>query len=430
MKTGRPKLAIIGTGIAGLTAASLLKNKFEVTVYESQQRAGMGVQTIDYESNGIKSRIDIPLRIFCQGYYDNLIALYDHIGVEILASDHAGAFVDGENKMILHYGNVTLGERSVPYLRGLSALSPRAWGIAWQSHLFFNRAKKDIKNPKKWADMTFGAYLDENQTGRAFVDTILLPMMSVTCTCNYASVLNYPADIMLDYVTCGVTEFGIMSAEKGVDDIVTRLLDGVNLLTGSAISEIMAAGEQLRITVANGDVQFYDQVVVATQAHQAAAMLSGFNTQKELLETVPIEMSEMSVHTDTDILPYSNAPLSPVSYHVPEGAERAEVSVDLTKAIPRFGGQERVFQTWNPIRKISPNRELARAKFTRPLVTHESRKAITSLRKYQQRDGNRLWFTGSYMADKIPLLDAAVDSTVLVAEQLGVEIPWKSDRSA
>jgi predicted NAD/FAD-binding protein len=296
--------------------------------------------------------------------------------------------------------------------------------------LFFSRAKKDIKNPEKWADMTFGAYLDENRTGRAFVDTILLPMMSVTCTCNYASVLSYPADIMLGYVTCGVTEFGIMSAEKGVDDIVTRLLDGVNLLTGSAISEVMAAGEQLRITVANGDVQFYDQVVVATQAHQAAAMLSGFNTQKKLLETVPIEMSEMSVHTDTDILPYSDAPLSPVSYHIPKDRERAEVSVDLTKAIPRFGGQERVFQTWNPIRKISPNKDLARAKFTRPLVTRESRKAITSLRKHQQRDGNRLWFTGSYMADKIPLLDAAVDSTILVAEQLGVEIPWKTDPSA
>ena len=88
-------------------------------------------------------------------------------------------------------------------------------------------------------------------------------------------------------------------------------------------------------------------------------------------------------------------------------------------------GMETVFQTWNPVQPIAANRELARVEFTRPAVTLASRRAVGELRAGQNQRGNRLWFCGSYMADKIPLLEAAVDSSVAVAEQLGTKIPWK-----
>ena len=130
------RLAVIGTGLAGLTTAYLAQSKYDVTVYESQSRAGMGAHVIDYVSNGIESRIDIPLRIFSPGYYQNLTALYDHIGVEMLASDHAGAFADGDGNIILHYGNGDVGSIQFSYLRGKSLFSGRAWEIALQSRAF------------------------------------------------------------------------------------------------------------------------------------------------------------------------------------------------------------------------------------------------------------------------------------------------------
>ena len=116
----QPSLAVIGTGIAGLSAAYLLKDKYRVTVFESQTRAGMGVHSVDYVSNGITRRIDIPLRIFCHGYYDNLLALYQHIGVEILTSDHAGVFSDEAGRIILHYGNSDWGPGRFPRPKGRS----------------------------------------------------------------------------------------------------------------------------------------------------------------------------------------------------------------------------------------------------------------------------------------------------------------------
>lgn len=423
---GKPKLAVIGTGLAGLTSAYLAKSKFDVTIYESQSRAGMGAHVVDYVSNGIESRIDIPLRIFSPGYYQNLTALYQHIGVEMSTSDHAGAFADENGEMILHYGNAEFGSLPVSYLKGRSLLSGRAWKIALQSRRFFSKADRDIQDPRSLKLMDFGQYLQRAEAGEDFVDSILLPLLSVTCTCDYQTVRDYPADIMLEYLTCGVHKLGITSAAKGVDDIVPRLLQDVKLCTNARVQTISDTGEELRVLTHDGDAETYRHVIVATQAQQAASMLSGFDDRKERLSKVPVEQSVMSVHTDADILPKSNSDLSPVTYHVPLQAERAEVSVDLTKAIARLSGQKSVFQTWNPMQKIAANKELARVNFTRPAVTIESRIAVAELRDQNQLPGNKLWLCGSYMTEKIPLLEAAVDSAINVAENLGVAIPWQS----
>ena len=425
----KPGLAVIGTGIAGLSAAYLLKDKYRVTVFESQARAGMGAHSVDYVSNGITRRIDIPLRIFCRGYYENLFALYRNIGVEIVTSDHSGIFADEAGDIMLHYGNIRWRKSQISYLKGRSWLRPGAWTLGLQSRRFFARAKRDI-GQDGLADMSFGEYLQQSEAGQAFVETILLPMLSVTCTCDYRAVRAYPADIMLEYLTCGIHEIGIMSAAKGVEDIVPRMLVDVDLRTNSPIAAIEPAGEQLRVVTGAGTDQCFDQVVIAAQAQQAGAMISGFDDRRALLNRIPFERSSMSVHTDQQILPAPAKRLSPVSYHVPHGGSRAEVSVDLTKAIARLSGQETVFQTWNPMRRIAPNRELARVDFTRPTVTRDSREAVRALQASQSQPGNRLWLCGSYMAEKIPLLEAAVDSSVKVAEQLGAPIPWRADPAA
>lgn len=425
----KPSLAVIGTGIAGLSAAYLLKDDYQVTVFESQARAGMGAHSVDYTSHGITRRIDIPLRIFCRGYYENLFALYKHIGVEIVTSDHSGIFSDETGRVILHYGNARWGGARLSYLKGHSWLSRAAWTIALQSRQFFARARRDIGRTDL-ADLSFGDYLQQSGAGHDFVETVLLPMMSVTCTCDYQAVRVYPADIMLEYLTCGIHELGVMSAAKGVDDIVPRMLVDVELRTNSPIAMIEPAGQQLRVVSKAGADQCFDQVVVAAQAQQAASMISGFDERRALLNRIPFERSSMSVHTDQEILPAPAKGLSPVSYHVPRGSRRAEVSVDLTKAIARLSDQETVFQTWNPMRRIAPNRELARVDFTRPTVTRDSREAVKALRASQNQPGNRLWLCGSYMAEKIPLLEAAVDSSVAVAEHLGAAIPWKASAPA
>jgi predicted NAD/FAD-binding protein len=423
----KPTLAVVGTGLAGLSAAYLLKNKFDVTVFESHSRAGMGVHTIDYENSGKCARIDVPLRIFCKGYYQNLTALYEHIGVQISGSDHSGVFADGNNRLLFHYGKFTFNGVSVAYPKGRSLVQINTLRIARQLKRFLSNAAKDLKAISNIDAWTFGDYLAHTHTATELTDTILLPQLSVTLTCDYQSVLNYPAELILEYLTCGIVKDGIIGAEKGVDDIVPRLLEGVCLKVNCPVKKIVQLDQKVRVSYGNDESLSFDQVVVASQAHHAEAMLDGFSKQKALLRTVPFESSEMSVHTDSALLPESWSDLSPVSYFIPKDIERPEVTVNLSKAFDRYNGVEHVFQTWNPLRAPRAEKELARVRFTRPIVTLKSRAAMESLRMCQQETNNRLWFCGSYMADKVPLLDAAVDSSMIVAKSLGVRIPWETN---
>lgn len=430
----KPKLAVVGSGIAGLSAAWLLKQKYDVTLIEGHERAGMGIYTIDYDNNGEQTRIDVPLRIFCEGYYQNLLALYKEIGVEVQSSDHSGIFATLDGQTLFHYGHFYFGSFKLSLPKGRSFFKASAWRLAWQNHQFFRIAHQQLAQADL-SNITFEQFLTEQKISSTYRDTILLPILAVTCTCDYRSILNYPADIVLGYLTCGIWQYGILNAKHGVDDIVPRLVQGINVQLGAKVTEIKAAETKaagaeehqgsITVTNENGLQQNFDYVVVASQAQQAAAMLNGFDGFKELLQQVEFESSNMVVHTDTSILPKARVKHSPVSYILPNEGERPEVSVDLSKAIEKYQHQESVFQTWNPLREFKEDSVLADIKFTRPIVSLESRAALTELKEKQFSSDNRLWFCGSFMADKIPLLDAAVDSSVMIAEHLAVDIPWK-----
>ncbi len=424
MQPGPSRIAIIGSGIAGLTAAWLLRKQAEVSLFEAGPRAGMGAYAVDYESRGSTTRIDIPLRIFCRGYYHNLLSLYQALGVRAIQSDHAGVFADEAGRILLHYGTLRAGGLRLPYLKPESVISPRAWRLAAASRRFFRQVKSDAKAGTRFRDLSFADYLDSLPTPRDFIDNALLPVLSVTCTCDYASVLRYPADIMIDYLAGGIHDFGVMYAEGGVDNIVPRLLEGTRLHTNAPVETVFPVPQGLRVQLRDGRDEDFDHVIVAAQAHQAAAMLPAFTDHVPQLRLIPFERSELCIHTDGRVMPDSIGPRSPVAYTLPADRKRAQVSVDMTRAFSRFRRQAPVYQTWHPLIDIPPERELARASFTRPVVTRESRPAVTALQTLQEQPGNRLWLCGAYMTDRVPLLDAAVQSAMRVAGGLGAGIPW------
>lgn len=428
----KPTLAIIGTGIGGLAAAWLLKQKYQVTVFEQHKRPGMGIYTVDYDSNGVSNRIDIPLRIFTDGYYPNLLALYKMVGIKIESTNHSAAFANQNHQLFFQYGKVappfSALPRSIAYPKGRSLISVKAWKIALASQRFFANAAKHLKK-HDLSQITLGEYLEQYQYNADFINGVLLPILSTICTCDYDSVLSYPADLILGYLTCGVMKQGVVRAEKGVDDIVPRLLEGCKVINDAKITKVQPDGAGIAISNANGETQHFDQLVIATQAQQAAELLGEYPAIQTLLQTVKFERSSMAVHTDADILPEHVVPLSPVSYLIDPEQQRPCCTVDLTKAIEGFKPQESVFQTWHPEGSTAyphPNKLIAQVEFTRPVVTLESRQAISQLREQQQDTDNTIWLCGSYMAESIPLLDAAVDSAMAVAQSLGVSIPWQA----
>lgn len=425
----RPRLAVVGTGLGGLAAGWLLRHRYAVTLIEQHPRPGMGAFSVDYHSRGRSTRIDIPARVVASAYYPQLAALLQAIGVRLQGTDHAAAYADEHGEVFFHYGNLRLLGRSLAYPKGLASFGREGRALMRDSVVFFARVQGDMRTRREaLAAQSLGDYLDAQvaagHVGAPFVDRLLMPALSVICTCSYGAVRAYPADLLLGFLASGVMLQGVMRAEHGVEDIVARLVDGVDVQTHSTVRAIEAEAGGFRLQFADGRRTGFDQVIVATQAQQAASMVEAFGPLQALLEQVPFEPSGMIAHTDHELLPRSRLPLSPVTYHLRPDHDRPEVTVDLSKAFATFRGQEPVFQTWNPIREVRSTQVLAEARFTRPLVTHQSRAAMARLRALQAHDASGPWFCGSYVADRVPLLEAAACSAVDVARQLGATIPW------
>jgi predicted NAD/FAD-binding protein len=444
-KDAKPSLAVVGAGLAGLSAAWLLKDKYNVTLFELHEKAGMGVFTSDYHSNGISTRIDIPLRIFTKGYYPQLFSLYKYLDLEMEESDHSSVYQTLDRKTgavtpFFQYSHFKLLGRSVNYLSRIS-LNIASLKLAAAQLSFFKKIKKDqveLKDNLKL--ITFKTYLSINRFNNDFINTLLLPALSVTCTCDYEGILEYPADLILEYLTCGVMDDGIVRAKQGVDGIIPKITSGYQVLCNEEVLGVMSLdGGASKLTSLNrmsGNISDYefDNIVIATQANIAQKILAnGCDAdsiqfkQSDLLSAIPMQTSSMILHTDTDIV-YNQQQAAPVSYIVDQSLPRPSTSVDLTKAFSTYQFQQPVFQTWNAIKTPKPEHIISEQYFTRPLVSLKSRDAVLQLQLLNQQSDIKI--CGSFMADKIPLLDAAVESSVEIARQLGVSIPWHNEHEA
>lgn len=414
----RQRIAIIGSGIAGLSAAWLLSRDHDVTLYERADAPGMGIFQVPIRNDRVDMAVDIPLRVFTPAYYPSLLSLYRAAGVATETTDHAAAYADGNNSVFFHYGNWRIAGHSIAWPKHLNVGLLRA-------HLGFFRVLQRSCHDTNLAQQSFGDFLRERGIFNEYAQRIMLPALATVCTCDYEDVLAYPADILVHYLTCGVMKDGLFRAQGGVNEVVSHLLDAsVTVHTCAAVEKIVEHDDQAWVHV--GDVsEGFDRVVIATQPHHAAQLLMASSNDAErcrLLAAIPITESRMQVHTDASLLPRSRLGLSPVSYFLSGQESRPEATVDLTKAMSSLAGCDPILQVWNPLREAAPDLVLADVSFTRPLVTLASRQAVHSLR--QQDASQRVLLTGSYLCNGIPLLDGAVESSLRVARLIGSSRAW------
>jgi len=440
----KPTLAVIGAGLAGLTAAWLMRHKYHVTLFERHSQAGMGVYTTDYESNGVRTRIDVPLRIFTPGYYPSLFALYEHLGIEMESSDHSAAFQtlsrDQSIKPFFQYKNSQHFHQS--YLCW-NSLNVQGLKLLWAQRQFFRQIREDMQqDASAWSLISFGDYLEMSEFSTVFIERMLLPALAVTLTCDYDSVKRYPADMVLEYLTCGVRENGIVRAKQGVDGIVPKLTQGYAVRCGEQVEKVISetghGKDSVRVTSKNittqaSSTETFDRVILACQADVASTLLSqseplsSAKQQGDLLAAIPLERSTMVLHTDSNLV-FDGKRCSPVSYLYSHTECRAATTVDLTQAFSTYKKQAPVYQTWHPIIQPDPESILCQASFTRPLVNLETRDVVQQLQALNQNGAIKI--CGSYMTNKFPLLDAAVESSIEVARLMGAQIPWEKAASS
>lgn len=408
-------IAVVGGGLSGLAAAWMLGRGHRVTLYERQPRPGFTAASVDWEGE----RVDVPLRVFYPGYYPTLTRLYALLGVPSEPVSYAATFSGADGRPYFRYRNLRWRGWSL----GLVApqdwlLGPRARRIV-SGLLQFNGRSLPALRRGELAGLSLGEWAAADDPD--FVEGFLLPAICTVCTCSTDAARRFPAEVIVDYLARGLARQAVRRALHGADGVEAALRAGIPALhCASPVAGVRADAEGVALTLADGNQRRHDHAVLATQAHQALALLAAPSAgERRVLGAFPYQPVEVVTHTDATLMPAERRDWSPVHLFVDPARPVPESTIWVNAVQPALRGRPDLFQTVHPQRAPRAGAVVGHTHFERPMVTADTAAALAGLQVLHAQAGRRLWFCGSYAQAGIPLLEGAVASAEAVARRFG-----------
>ena len=418
----RKNIAVIGSGIAGMSAAWLLSQKHEVTVYEKNARLGGHSNTVTVKTSAGDIGVDTGFIVFNDITYPNLVALFEHLGVPVKMSDMSfGVSLNGGR---FEYSSVGA---SAFLCGGRNLVNPRFWSMTMDLLRFYKHAPKDL--PATREDMiSLGDYLAAQGYGDAFQRDHLLPQAAAIWSASMADIRNYPACAFVRFFenhgllkVVGRPEWH--TVDGGSQEYVKRLTasyaDRVKLNAGAVSVRREGAGVWVRD--ASGESTRFDHVVIATHGDEALAMLDDPSAdERTLLGAFRYSKNRAVLHTDRSLMPRRKKLWASWNYvgDNPDGGCVVSYWMNLLQRLPC---SEDIFLTLNPERMPRPETVLYETEYEHPLFDAAALRA--QQRVWQLQGQRNTWFCGAHFGAGFH--EDGLQAGLAVAEQLGgVKRPW------
>ena len=416
----RLKIAVIGTGISGLSAAWLLSQRHDVTVYERASRPGGHSNTVEVRATGGAIPVDTGFIVYNPKNYPNLTALFDHLGVATKPSDMSfGVSLDGGR---LEYAGTDLVGL---FAQKRNLFSPRFLGMLRDLLRFYREAPAAaLTDPA----ITLGDYLRAGRYGDAFCRDHLLPMAAAIWSAPPEAMLAYPAAAFIRFhANHGLLQFVNRPEWRTVEDgsrsyvrkLTARLAGRVRLDCGATFVRRTSTG--VAVGDAQGNEAQFDHVVVATHADQALKLLvDADGVERDVLGAFRYSRNLAVLHTDARFMPLRRAAWSSWNFI---GERDAASGVSVTYWMNRLqslAGQN-LFVTLNPAQPPHAGTLLHSEIYEHPMFDTGAIRAQSRLWSLQGR--GKVWFCGAYFGAGFH--EDGLQAGLAVAEELGgVRRPW------
>lgn len=422
----KPRLAVIGSGISGLAAAWLLREHYQVSVYEAEARLGGHTHTVDVSVDGLRFPVDTGFLVFNRRTYPNLCALFEYLGIESVASDMS--FSARIAPLDLEWAganlNTVFGQRR-------NLLRPAFLGML-RDIVRFNRETTALLAGASGGDETLGEFLDQRRYGEAFRNWYLLPMAAAIWSCPTATMRDYPLATFVRFChNHGLLQITNrpqwLTVRGGGRTYVNRLAQDLQDIRLAAPVQAVTRNASGVNVHAHGNVERFDQVVFACHSDQALRILGAEATltERAILGAVSYQPNRAVLHTDATLLPQRRALWSAWNYAAgatTQGNTPVAVSylINMLQPLPV---RTPVVVSLNPFREPDPANVIAEFDYAHPVFDQAAILAQTRLPAIQGRD--RLWFCGAWGG--YGFHEDGLRSAIQVASALGASVPWQAD---
>lgn len=299
------RIAIIGTGIAGLGAAHFLHRDSELTLFEKNAHAGGHTNTVTVEEDGQPVPIDTGFMVFNKVTYPNLVRLFQELEVEIQPTDMSFSVQHRPSQLEYNGGSLSLlfGQRR-------NLWNPRHWKMLLSIHRFNQEAVPALEDPR-WTGLSLREYVGIRGYGRDMLERYLIPMASAVWSSPPDQIETFPAATLLrfwhNHGFLGLqTQHPWWTVRGGAQRYVQKLTAPFadRIRKNCRVVRIKRAERSVELHFQDGPPETFDKVVLASHADQSMSLLDSPTALEErLLPQFRYQTNTATLHSDPSVMP-------------------------------------------------------------------------------------------------------------------------------
>jgi predicted NAD/FAD-binding protein len=389
------KLAVIGSGIAGMSAAYFLRNDFEVTVFEKNNYVGGHTNTIDVKAQtGSTVSFDTGFMVFNEVTYPNFVKLMHELKVPYNDTDMSFSVKYGPRKT--EYNGSSF---SGLFAQRKNLFNFNHWKMILQINRFFKESPKILAD-ENFGDKTIREYIDEQKFGLEFYQQFLVPMGSAVWSTEPGKMDEFPAKTLIRFFYnhgfMGLdTQHQCKTITGGSRTYRDKLIASFDkkIQTNCPARQITQMADHCLVKTDQGEYKF-DKVIVATHADEALGLLQNPSSeQKRLLSCFKYSKNKAIVHTDSSVMPELRANWSSWNYNCI--TDKESFTVYYMNRLQQLKCEENYFININGGEFVNPKKVIQTIDYDHPLFSKEAIKAQRELDQLNPPNGP-LNFCGSY----------------------------------
>lgn len=420
----RQKIAVIGSGIAGLSAAWGLSKGHDVTLLEREDYAGGHANTVDVNIDGKMVAVDTGFIVYNEANYPNFVAFMKHLGVKTAASDMSFA-VSLESGAMEYSGQTA----SSVFATRKNLISPRFWRMLVDIPRFHRLAQKALSDGMDKA-LTLGDFIKGNNLSDAFTQNFIIPMAGAIWSAPTNQILEFPADAIIRFFhNHGLLQVLNMpewrTIDQGSRNYIQALLEDFDgeILLNCGVTHVSRIDDGVMISREDGQTELYDRAVIATHGDKALALLQDASErEKSVLSAFQYMKNKAILHLDDRHMPVKKNAWS--AWNVLRHGDSVSLTYWMNKLQP-LKTQKNIFVTLNPDGPVE--NVMGTYDYDHPLYTHEACRAQRDIWSIQGEGG--VWYCGAHLGSGFH--EDGLQAGLGVAEAIGgFRRPWRVENES
>ena len=385
------KIAVIGSGISGLSSAYFLSKKHKVDLYEKDNHFGGHSFTYEIKEKDKLLPVDLGFIVFNKSTYPNLINFFNELNVDYEKSDMSFS-VSIKNSNIEYSGSGLSGI----FTNKSNLFNLKFLNMIKEIIIFYRSAPKLLNRETK--NETLGDFLNKKKLSKYFIEYHLIPMVAAIWSMPFAQAKEMPLRFFLNFFT----NHGLFKLKNRPQwytvsnrsrDYVKKVTDKISgeIFKNYKVDKLIRSDDNIRVIIGNEFID-YDQVVLASHADESLNMLDNPTDQeKDILSKFNYVKNEAFLHTDERLMPNNKRAWS--SWNSISNGDNTCITYWLNK-LQNLDTTKNYYLTLNPIFKINDDSIIKKINFTHPYLNSENTALQGNLQSIQGK--KRTWFCGSY----------------------------------